>query len=302
MASYLSQEAAKEGIEISDEALGMVTRASGGSLRDALSIMDQLVSFTGGRITREGAASLLRVVQDEILEGLTRAILAGRPGEALDCLSGALVMGYSVEELLESLVEYLRNLMLASAGGEAGLSDIPETDLAAFRRLAGTTSDIAVLDILRLVSAAATEARFASQPRIVLESAILAASRLQWAVGLEELPPVTPVGIRPARPADAGPPAPCSASGAGRPVEGSPDAGKAGKAPSLREGRGDDKAGRDEERSTEDDTVEPAAASGEAGGDKGSDNAAGGEREITRSLLDLFDAVTYEGPNDRRPR
>lgn len=326
MAGYLSKEAAREGIEIEPEALAMVTRASGGSLRDALSIMDQLVSFTGGRITREGAASLLRVVQDEILEGLTRSMLSGRPGEALDLLSGALAMGYSVEELTESLVDFLRNLMLAAAGGEAGLSDMTESEIMVYRRLASTTCDTAVLDILRIITSASSEARQSSQPRIVLESAVVAASRLQWAVGLDDLPPVTPAVERQANRASA-----CTTAGAapattketrpasfggGAPVDRSPGA-------DAQEATGGDPAGGRVESGPDFPLPGEGAApavelpSPDAGSDEGSledGSAAPGagidgestvspsEREITRSLLDLFDAVSYDGTNDRRSR
>lgn len=192
MAGYLAREAAGEGIEIDPEALAMVTRASG-EARDALSMMDQLVSFSGGRITREkrflappgsaGGHPLRPCFRDA----------RRKAGRCLDILSGAFAMGYSVEELDRLLVEFMRNLMLAASGGEAGLADLAEVELESFRRLAASTCDTAVLDTLRIITAAASESKQSSQPRIVLESAVMAASRLRWAVGLDSLPRVSSV-------------------------------------------------------------------------------------------------------------
>ncbi|HRY61047.1 MAG TPA: AAA family ATPase, partial [Candidatus Fermentibacter sp.] len=299
MAEYLAREAAGEGIEAEPEALAMVTRASGGSLRDALSIMDQLVSFTGGRITREGAASLLRVVQDGILEGIVGAALAGNPGGALDRVSEAFALGYSVEELNESLVEFLRNLLLAASGGEAGLSDLSEAEAGVFRNLASATCDTAVLDMLRIVASAAAEARQSSQPRILLESAIVAASRLSWAVSLESLPRVTPAAPaepRAVRP-DA-PPRPAAAPARRERVEAAPVS------PGAESRRSD---------GIRQSPAEPGYSAGpgdpSAGGDAPGDGhvpAGGGETpgdsEITQSLLDLFDAVSRDRTTDRRSR
>lgn len=293
MAGYLAREAAGEGIEIDPEALAMVTRASGGSLRDALSMMDQLVSFSGGRITRESASSLLRVVQEDILSGLASAMLGGKPGDALDILSGAFAMGYSVEELTDSLVEFLRNLMLAASGGEAGLADLAEAELESFRRLAATTCDTAVLDTLRIITAAAFESRQSSQPRIVLESAVMTASRLRWAVGLDSLPRISSL------PVPAEPTAPSPAGEERRAAASSPAGGKKRSAA----------APRREETASKVPAAQPAPEEEQGDGsgqgtpeDSGGLNKTGtgageespAEGETARSLLDLFDAVSYD--------
>ncbi len=298
MASYIAREAEKEGIEIEPDALSMVTRASGGSLRDALSIMDQLVSFAGGRITRESAAGLLRVVEDEILENLVRAILSGRQGDALDTVSAALERGYGVEELCDSFVEFLRNLMLAASGGEAGLSELPERDVQALRELASHTTDLAVLDILRIVSGAAREARTSSLPRVVIESAVLAAASLRSAVGVADLPPVAVPRPCPA-PVRSAPPEPA----ASRPVEAivgeSADSAGNGAGPAGVEPEADVPA----ETASADEGM-PAGGPADGGG-PGPDGGAferEREKEITRDLLDLFDAVSYDDRIDRRRR
>lgn len=327
MSEYLVREAAREGIVIDRDAVAMVCRASGGSLRDALSIMDQLVSFAGNDITRESAESLLRVVESDLLACLASAILSGRAPEALNAVGEALDRGYSIEELCEAFIEYLRNLMLLSAGSGSGVDDLPDREMETMRSIAGSVSDIAVLNVLRIVSAAAFEARSASLPRVVLESAVMAASRMSSAVGLVQLPPVelerkaapaaSAVPARPATPEPAFPGAGAPRSAAGEPrerpqphreeqsaeafvpggsetSETSPEAG-GGPAGARRRGR----AARTRPHGQ--------GGSGEtAGGGRGDAGSLAGpgpseeEREATRRLLDLFDAASYDESNDRR--
>ncbi len=332
MSEYLVREAAREGITIDRDAVAMVCRASGGSLRDALSIMDQLVSFAGSDITRESAESLLRVVESDILACLASAILSGRAPEALDAVGEALDRGYSVEELCEAFMEYLRNLMLLSAGSGSGLDDLPDREMETMRAIAGSVSDTAVLNVLRIVSAAASEARSASLPRVALESAVMAASRMSSAIGLSQLPPVelerkgsaavTPVRSRPApaasepRDSDSNgsageePPEPALQPGDEPEVETPPSApAVSGTSPGAgdrphrarRTGRAaktkpDGGGGAGETAAVE---PEDGVASEDAGS-RARQGPSEEEREATRKLLDLFDAVSYDDSNDRR--
>lgn len=289
MTDYLSREAAGEGIEVDPDALSMIARASGGSLRDALSIMDQLVSFSGGRVTAESASGLLRIVQTDMLESLALSILAGDAAGALDTVSGAMDLGYSVEEVCDSFVEYLRNLMLSASGGEAGLAELTGEERAALAAVAARTSDLVVLDVLRIISSAAFEARSSSLPRVVLESAVLAACRLQSAVNLEDVPPGTAAPA--VRRRVYGPPPAASADvpQAGRRAE--PASAPAEPAPVAEDAREPDPAAGS--------PAEPQAGPSEAPAEGAADGEAQ-EHERTRSILDLFDAIPYD--TDRRKR
>ncbi|NLP05874.1 DNA polymerase III subunit gamma/tau [Candidatus Fermentibacteria bacterium] len=333
MSEYLIREAAREGITIDKDAVAMVCRASGGSLRDALSIMDQLVSFAGGDITRESAESLLRVVESDLLACLASAILSGRAPEALDAVGEALDRGYSIEELCDAFIEYLRNLMLLSAGSGSGLDDLPDREMETMRSIAGSVSDTVILNVLRIVSAAASEAKTASLPRVALESAVMAATRMSSAIGLAQLPPVELERKGP----------PAAPSIRARPERREPAPRDARSAPSAGEEPPDRRKPSGEEQAVEA-AVHTAPASSEsstssgdrpprtrrpgravrakpdgedgAGGIEGAEPEGGGgcgdadsrarqgpseeEREATRKLLDLFDAMSYDDSNDRR--
>jgi len=189
MADYISGEASREGIEIDRRALLMVCRASGGSMRDALSIMDQLVSYAGGPIDADVVSELLGLVGADLLEAIVSAMLRGDSAGALESVAGAMSRGHDSVELLESLVAYLRNLMLVAAGAPSGLEGISDAEADAFRRLAELTDELTVLNLIRILGAASREARRDSLPRVALETAVMTASRLAQALAIDSLPP-----------------------------------------------------------------------------------------------------------------
>ncbi|MFO7950722.1 MAG: DNA polymerase III subunit gamma/tau [Candidatus Fermentibacteraceae bacterium] len=189
MADYISGEASREGIEIDRRALLMVCRASGGSMRDALSIMDQLVSYAGGPIDSDVVSELLGLVGADLLEAIVSAMLRGDSAGALESVAGAMSRGHDSVELLDSLVVYLRNLMLVAAGAPSGLEGVSDAEADAFRRLAELTDDLTVLNLIRILGAASREARRDSLPRVALETAVMTASRLAQALAIDSLPP-----------------------------------------------------------------------------------------------------------------
>ena len=190
MSEYLKSEAASEGITLDDTALSLVCRASGGSMRDALSLMDQLVSFSGNDIKGSEVSKLFGMVKTELLADITSSILTGSTSAAIDHVSGALAEGYSVDELLDALIVFLRNLLLVATGARNSLSDVPESEIRLLLKLAEDVPDIAVLNILRIVSSAAVEVKRSNLPRVTLETAVMTASKLCRAFSIKDLPPV----------------------------------------------------------------------------------------------------------------
>jgi len=190
MSEYLKREALTEGITLDSTALSMVCRASGGSMRDALSLMDQLVSFSGNDIKGEEVANLLGMVETDLLADIASGMLSGNTSEAIDHVSSSLAEGYSVDELLDALIVFMRNLLLAVTGASNSLSDVPESEKRLLLELSEGLPDVAVLNILRILSGAAIEVRRSSLPRVTLETAIMTASKLSRVFSISNLPPV----------------------------------------------------------------------------------------------------------------
>ncbi len=190
MSEYLKKEASSEGITMDNTALSLVCRASGGSMRDALSLMDQLVSYSGNDIKGEEVAKLLGMVETDLLVSIVSSILAGNTSGAIDHVSGALSEGYSIDELLDALIVFLRNLLLVTAGASGSLSDVPESEKKLLYKLSEGLSDIAVLNILRILSRSAIEIKRSSLPRVTLETAVMTASKLSKVFSIRDLPAV----------------------------------------------------------------------------------------------------------------
>jgi DNA polymerase III subunit gamma/tau len=190
MSEYLKREAATEDITLDSTALSLVCRASGGSLRDALSLMDQLVSFSGNDIRGEEVAKLLGMVEADLLAEIVTGILAGNTSRSIDSISDALAEGYSIDELLDALLVFLRNLLLVAAGASNSLKDVPESENVLLRKLSEDVPDVAILNILRILSGAAVEVKRSSLPRVTLETAVMTASKLSRAFSISELPAV----------------------------------------------------------------------------------------------------------------
>jgi len=190
MSAYLQREASGEGIVMDAGTVGLLCSASGGSMRDALSLMDQMVSFCGSTVRGEEVRKLLGMVEIELLGRLTSALFRGRTAEALEEVSRALAEGYGVEELLDALTGFLRNVLMTASGASEGLDDVPESEMEVVREVSAGVPDIAALNVLRIVTAAAGEAKRSDLPRIVMETALMTASKLSCAFGIDQLPPV----------------------------------------------------------------------------------------------------------------
>jgi len=191
MTEYLLKEAASEGITLDQRAVSLVCRASGGSMRDALSLMDQLVSFAGKDIKGDEVSELLGLVETNILAELSYLMLAGKTAESVDCVSTALARGYSIEELIDALSVFLRNLLLVASGAKKGLDDISETEMEFLQKIGKSVSDIAVLNILRIITGASAGIRNSNLPRVTFESAVITASKMSVALKLDDLPEVS---------------------------------------------------------------------------------------------------------------
>lgn len=190
MSDYLRREAAGEKITLDSSALSLICRASGGSMRDALSLMDQLVSFSGNDIHGEEVARLLGMVENDLLASVAAGVLAGDTSAAIDRVSRALSEGYSVDELLDAFISFLRNLLLVVTGASESLREVPESEIQLLKKLSDGVPDVAVLNILRIMSGASTEVKRSNLPRVTLETAVMTASKLSRVFSIDQLPGV----------------------------------------------------------------------------------------------------------------
>jgi len=123
----LEKIAASEKVKVDKDVLFAVARASDGALRDAESILDQLIAFTKDKVCIEDVVSMLGMVEQNTLFEITDKMISKDPGAALELLNGIIDNGKDVNTFLADLIEHFRNLMVAKVSKEnSGLIDLPE--------------------------------------------------------------------------------------------------------------------------------------------------------------------------------
>ncbi|HEX6878826.1 MAG TPA: DNA polymerase III subunit gamma/tau, partial [Terriglobales bacterium] len=110
--------AQKEGIKIDDGALALLAEAGDGSMRDALSIMDQAIACSGTSLTAEIVLGLVGTVNSEVLERVMQSVHQNSSEEVLRIVDKLMVEGHSPTHFARQLVRFLRNAMIAKVAGK----------------------------------------------------------------------------------------------------------------------------------------------------------------------------------------
>ena len=130
ISKHLKEICTKEGVEIAVESLGLIAREAGGSMRDGLSLLDQVMSCTKGTITHEQMIDILGVIDREILFNLSKAILRADIPEVLDILDEIYSAGHDMKKLYADLIEHFRNLLVVKMVKKTDkLVDIPSHEI-----------------------------------------------------------------------------------------------------------------------------------------------------------------------------
>ena len=163
----------KEDIPFDDDALVLIARQSTGSMRDAISLLDQLAS-TGERITLASAQEVLGTATSQSVVILVEAILNQEPAAGMDCIHQALDSGTDPRQFARQVVEYLRGLLLIHMGSPDQVEATSEMRQKMIEQSKRFELSI-LLDCLRLFNTAASEVRGGWQPGLLLELALAGA-------------------------------------------------------------------------------------------------------------------------------
>ena len=166
IAGYLDEKVRDGGYEIEPEALQLISRQATGSLRDATSLLDQLLSM-GGAVTLKQAQEVLGTALDETVGDLVQAIANGEIGTGLEIISQALDGGIDPRQFARQVVEWLRMLLLITAGDKI---DLESERMVAQAELMKTDG---ILVAMHAFSQATRGERTAWQPGLALELAFM---------------------------------------------------------------------------------------------------------------------------------
>ncbi len=162
-----------EGIQAEDGAIAIVGREADGSMRDALSILDQVLAAGETTITARQVADLLGVVGRQVYFELCSAILSGNPSGALQIISDIDHQGFDIPTFTKGLLEHLRNLVVAAVcADDLSFLDLPSEEIDALRSQTRSVSRDSIHRVFKHVSEAYEEIARSPFPRILLEATV----------------------------------------------------------------------------------------------------------------------------------
>lgn len=129
-----------EGLDVEDEALRLIARYADGSLRDAIVFLDQMISFSKGRIREEDVRELLGISGKSFPFLILRAIVKGNAADAIDALNRAFDGTSDIKFLYRTILEHLRDLLIYKISGEKGDIFLSQEELKELGQLASSIS------------------------------------------------------------------------------------------------------------------------------------------------------------------
>ena len=177
----------EEGFDAQPGALKLVAARADGSMRDAVSLLDQLASVGGGAVTVDDVARVLGIPDIDVFFGLTDGIASRDTGATLAALEAAMAAGFDARDLIDGLVEHLRNLLLVRA------APAPERlvgRIADYVGHDGPSPELSEEDLVRLLRIgieAQASVKWSTQPALIVELALVRMAKLSSSVEIAQV-------------------------------------------------------------------------------------------------------------------
>ena len=178
----------REKIEADDDALALLAEAGDGSMRDALSILDQAIASSSGKITAESVRSLVGAAPAHILEQVMQAVSEGKSEEILSQVDHLIGEGHSPTHFARQMVRFLRNATVAKiAGKDSSLLQISSEERERVARVADLFGEEDLTRHLQIMLRTHGELGYKQEQRFHLELGLLKMAHAQKLLPLEEL-------------------------------------------------------------------------------------------------------------------
>lgn len=221
IADHLAVIAAREGLTVTPEALAIIARSATGSMRDAISLLDQITAYGHRQIDAELVRNVLGMVSGEAVSRLAEAIADGDAARLLGLLHELIAQGVDLAQLVNQLIEHLRHLLLLNVGRDPGLLDLPDAVMEDLQNQARRFQAPQLLHAIRALNEAGLALKTPLAGYLPVELALLDAVGL----GAVPLPAVAPTAQPGPAPATSPTPVP-TAQPSSRPVPVSPPAAR----------------------------------------------------------------------------
>ncbi|MDO4804776.1 MAG: DNA polymerase III subunit gamma/tau [Lachnospiraceae bacterium] len=171
----------QEGVDCEERALRFVARQADGSMRDALSLLDQCMAFyMGEKLTYEKALDALGAVDTDVYGELLSVVARGDAGRAIRIFEKMMERGREVGQFVGDFIWYLRNLLLAQTSDDASeMIDISSEQMQTLLALSGRTEPETAMRYIRILSELQNTMRFSTNRRVLAEVALVKLCRPQ---------------------------------------------------------------------------------------------------------------------------
>jgi DNA polymerase-3 subunit gamma/tau len=184
----LKDLAGREKIEADEDALALLAEAGDGSIRDALSILDQAIASCNGRLTADAVRQLAGAAPSTVLEDVMQAVARSSSEEVLRLVDRLISEGHSPTHFARQMVRFLRNTVVAKiAGGDSSLLQISGDERARVARVAELFSEEDLARHLQIMLRTHGELGYRQEQRFHLELGLLKMTHAQRLLPIEEL-------------------------------------------------------------------------------------------------------------------
>lgn len=181
IAARLMDLMAREQVEVEEKAIRYIAKAADGSMRDALSLLDQCIAFyLGQKLTYEHVLEVLGAVDTEVFSRLLREIIAQDVPAVLTTVEELVMQGRELSQMSADFTWYLRNLLLVKASDHMeDVLDVSAENLAQLKEEAQMIESSVLLRYIRIFSELTNQLKYATQKRVLLEVTLIKLCRPQ---------------------------------------------------------------------------------------------------------------------------
>jgi DNA polymerase-3 subunit gamma/tau len=179
--------AKSEKISIPDDALREIARTGEGSMRDAQSALDQVISFAGDKIKKEDVEMALGIAGADTLKRIIDSIAENKPAEAIAAVDDIVMRGHDLRNFCRDLLAHFRDLLVTKVSGNEELLESAVCETAELKRQAALFSESDLVRFFHSLAETETKLRAATQPRYQLEIGIVKLMELRGVESINEL-------------------------------------------------------------------------------------------------------------------
>ncbi|HQQ67799.1 MAG TPA: DNA polymerase III subunit gamma/tau [Candidatus Cloacimonadota bacterium] len=173
----LKDLAIQEGIRVDDESLYLIARKADGGMRDALSLMDQTISYCMNDITIDRVRQIFGMIPNQVYHDFMLLIHAHDPGSLIEMLHQIFEEGTDLQEFIANMLEYLRIVILSKLG--IAIKDVSQDELPLFEEIASIFSQTDLLYVMSQLMQTRADIRLSGNPYLLIEATMIKLARLE---------------------------------------------------------------------------------------------------------------------------